>query len=289
MKEKKTELNKKDYKLKLMGIGVWYLVCFVPCALLAVLFIGRSVTKDFWLWRFVFAFGGAAVAEIAVYLFVFPVLLGGARREYRRLLKCVVEQGYTPQVVSQMELALAGCQDKKSYSSYRNGYCKLLCEAYAQKHEYDKALYYHSLADVGFLFRYSTLTFVRDQVMWHAQLIQVNAIAGNISASEKCMQQADSFFKSVRGKDEFVDYAIDMSTFEYYLAVGDFERCAALAQPYTKKDAFKLSAVFCLARLYALKGDTELSRQYFDEAYSFAQNDYIKNRVLAERAAFLGQ
>ena len=65
---------------------LWYCLLLVPFALLSFLFFGRSTMENFWLWRFVFTFAGAAVAEVAVYFVVFPFLLGDTRRTYKNIL-----------------------------------------------------------------------------------------------------------------------------------------------------------------------------------------------------------
>ena len=289
MGEEKQTVIRKDHKVRLMGIALWYLICLVPCFLFAVLFIGRSTTENFWLWRFAFAFGVAAVAELVIYLVVFPYILGGTRKQYNQIISRIASEGYTPQVIGELELLLSKCMESKNYSSYRDGCCKYLTEAYAMRKEFDTALRYHAMSDTDFMFRYHTLSFQRDQALWHGQLIQIYAMKGDVSASEQCFSRAQSFLNSIHGNDIVTDYFIDLSVFEYYLAIGDYAACERLAEPYKQHKEFRSSAFRSLARMYAKKGDTAQARQCFDIAIESAGNQFIREFVQSEKNRVLGQ
>jgi tetratricopeptide (TPR) repeat protein len=289
VEEKNVPVKSGGKMLALKVALLWYCLLLVPFALLSFLFFGRSTMENFWLWRFVFTFAGAAVAEVVVYFVVFPLLLGDTRKTYKNILMRIGREGYTPQVVSDMEQQLPKYMGDVTFSTYRNGYCKFLCEAYAMLGDYDTALRYHSMIDTNELFRSNNIVFVRDQALWHGQLIQINAMKGDIDASAQCLSRADGFLRSIHGRDKITDYFIDLSEFEYYLAVNDFETCKRLAEPYMQFSETKSSACRCLAKLYARSGDKDLARQYYDMAVECSENQFIKDYVLRDKAKELNE
>ena len=288
MEEKNVSVKGGGKSLALKAILLWYALLLVPCALLSVLFIGKSTAENFWLWRAVFTFGGAAVAELLVFFVVFPLLLGDTRKTYKSILMRIGSEGYTPQVIADMEQQLPRYMNSPTYSTYRNGYCKYLCEAYMLKGDYDTALRYHSMTDTHDLFSSNYIVYVRDQALWHGQLIQIYALKGDVSASGDCLARADGFLKSIHGRDTVTDYFIDLSVFEYYLAVNDFDTCKRLAEPYLQYKELKYSALRSLARMYAKAGDVQTARQYFDDAAQSSQNEFMKDHILKEKAEALG-
>lgn len=287
--EEKFVKQKDGITMKLKAVLLWYSILLVPCALLAVLFIGKRTAENFWLWRIVFTLVGAAVAEAIVFFVVFPLILGDTRKTYKNILRRIGSEGYSPQVIADMEQQLSRYMGSDVYSSYRNGYCKYLCEAYMMLGDYDTALRYHSMIDTNELFRSNNIVFVRDQALWHGQLIQINAMKGDIDASAQCLSRADGFLRSIHGRDKITDYFIDLSEFEYYLAINDFETCKRLAEPYMQFSETKSSACRCLAKLYARSGDKDLARQYYDMAVECSENQFIKDYVLRDKAKELNE
>lgn len=290
MEEKKVPEIKKDYKMKLMVWGAWYTLCLAAGALLSVFIISKESFPGFrerFLLRAAVSVVLGVVIEIIVLGLILPAVGNKDRKHLKEALTRVNNEGYTPEVMFMLEEGYALSANGSTRVGYANTYALYLCDAYISQRQFDKALRYNNLVDADEVFRYQSIGFLFNQLLYYGQRIQLAAFTGNIPACEQFMREAQNLFSASRGKNPMYDYIMDGSVFEYYYAKGDFATCESIVRPYEQYFELKYGVYNALGRVYAGRGDIKTAEQFFGRAMHAAKNDYLKQMTERERQVAL--
>lgn len=267
--------NYQDHKIALKANLAWWSVFFVLLFLVFVELVRLSLPVSLLL---------AAVLAVPLELVLVYGVLSRINKQnavYKKILLTINQEGYTQEVLDEMERQLQWCKQHDTvYSVYRNHYALYLADGYQSLHETAKAQAFLEEVDTESLFQEpDTTTTQRRVALYYSLKVTLLAVSGDRIGTQAALQEMETLFSSFRMDSDTVHFLLDLARYEAHYLDGDYAACLACIEPYREDADVKMNVNMCLARCYQKMGRTAEANALIEELQPLLRNAWMRRSL----------
>lgn len=272
----------KDLKLALKANLAWWSVFFCCLLPLFLVFLQGSL-----LLRVLLAAVIAVQLDLLLIYGIFP-RVNKQNAIYKNILLALQRDGYSPEVLANMETQLRWCQQNSStYAVYRNSYALYLTDGYSSLHEYEKARQFLTEVDVQALFRDGDTSSARRQIaLYHTLKTILAAASGDKALTESSLREMEAQLASGKVESLTINRLLDIARFEWHYLNERYAECEACMRKYMEYEELKWDVSIFLARCYWKTGRTQEADALIASLEPLIRNDWMRRSIELDCAKF---